>query len=158
MTETSENSSSRQMSGLSIGGLAVALVALVAAVISPWVLDALQPEAKPIDEVAVDFAVRIKERLAAKIKGKEFIPPPEEKRFNWDKWYPAGTVTCGVIAICLGVVGFVRHEDIRLNGATVTVGLSAILFQYFLMLASILILILLIGFVLSALGINLPVP
>ena len=154
MTDTSDSSTTRKVTLFGITGLVIALVALAAAVLSPWAVDVLEPEAKPIDEVAIDAAMRIKDRVAAKLKGEEFIPPPEEKRFEWAKWYPASTVACGAVAICFGVVGFVRRDDVRFNGATVAVGLSAIVFQYFLLIAAALILLLLIGLVLSALGVS----
>ena len=142
-----------------IAGLAISLVALVAAVLSPWILDTIEPQSKPIDEVAVDVAVKIKDRLIAKAKGEEYVPPPTEKpRFKLSKWYPAGTISLGLCAMCCGIIGFARHEDARVNGSAVTVGLAAILFQYFLLIAGALIIILLIAIVLSALGINLPTP
>lgn len=155
MTETHDQSDSRRSTRFGVVGLIVALFALVAAVLSPWIVEALEPEAKPIDEVAVDAAVRIKDRLAAKIKGEEFVEPPAENLpFDWAKWFPAGIICLGVFAMCCGTVGFVRREDIRINGSAVTIGLAAIVFQYFLLIAAALILILLIGIVLSALGIS----
>jgi hypothetical protein len=57
-----------------------------------------------------------------------------------------------VLAIGIGVVGLVAHHDGRLNSATIVVGASAIVFQYALMIAAALLLILLIGLVLSAIG------
>ena len=84
-TEAPEPSKKRRVAALSVAGLAIALVALVGAVLSSWIVEVLEPEAKSIDEVAVDIAVRIKDRLAAKVKGKEFVPPPEVKGFEWSK-------------------------------------------------------------------------
>ena len=155
MTETQEQPESRRSARFGMFGLVVALVAFVAAVLSPWIIDALEPEAEPIDKVAVDAAVRIKDRLAAKIKGEKFVEPPrKEEPFNWGKWLPAGTIFMGAVAICFGVVGFVRREDIRINGSAVTIGLAAIVFQYFLLIAAALILILLVAIILSALGMS----
>jgi hypothetical protein len=154
MTETRDQSESRRPARFGVVGLVVALFALVAAVLSPWIVEALEPEAKPIDKLAVDAAVRIKGRLAAKIKGEEFVEPPEKVPFDWAKWFPAGTISLGVFAMCCGTVGFVRREDIRINGSAVTIGLAAIVFQYFLLIAAALILILLIAIALSALGIS----
>jgi len=148
MTETPDQSDTRRSARFGVIGLVVALFALVAAVLSPWIVGALEPEAKPIDQIAVDAAIRIKDRLAAKIKGEEFVaPPPEEKQFDFGKWFPAGTITLGVFAICCGTIGFVRHEDLRMNGSAVTIGLAAIVFQYFLLIAAALIVILLIAIV-----------
>ena len=133
-----------------VAGLVIALLALAAAALSPWAVDALEPERKPIDEVAVEVAGRIKDRLAAKAKGKEYVPPAEVRRVNRAKWYSGGVVGAGVLAVCIGVVGLVARHDGRLNSATVAVGASAVAFQYVLMLAAALLVILLVGLILSA--------
>ena len=140
-------------------GLAFALIGLVAAIMSPWIIDAIEPDRKPIDEAAVEVATKIKDRLIAKAKGQEYVPPVEtDTGFDIAKWYPAGTIALGLCGICLGVGGFCRHEDVRITGASVTLGLAAIVFQYFLLLAAAIILIVLVGLILSALGIELPTP
>ena len=63
-----------------------------------------------------------------------------------------GVVGAGVLAICIGVIGLVARHDGRLNSATVAVGVSAIVFQFALMIAAALLLILLVGLVLSAIA------
>lgn len=143
----------------SSAGLAFAFLALVAAVMSPWVLDTLAPPAKPIDERAVDVAMRIKDRLVAKAKGEEFVAEPTEKEASDPgKWYPPTTIGIGLIGVCLGIIGFTRHESPRASASAVAVGLAAIIFQYFLLLAAAIVFILLVGIILSALGIDLPIP
>ncbi len=140
-------------------GLAIALLALIAAGMSPWVIEAIEPERKPADEVAVDFAIKIKDRLVAKAKGHEYVPPVEQQSgINIAKWYPPGTIALGLCGVCLGVGGFCRNEDVRIAGASVTVGLAAIIFQYYLLLAAAIIFLVLVGIILSVLGIVLPIP
>lgn len=110
-----------------------------------------------IVEVAVDVATNIKDRLVAKAKGQEFVAKPKaDKTPSLRRWYPPTTVGIGLLGICLGSVGFTRHESARMSASAVTVGLAAILFQYFLLMAAAIILILLVGFILNALGIDLP--
>ena len=162
MQDQAESQDARSPSKRSIIGgigLAFALLALVAAIMSPWIIDAIEPDQKPIDEAAVDVATKIKDRLIAKAKGQEYIPPVEtETGFDIAKWYPAGTIALGLCGICLGVGGFCRHEDVRITGSSVAVGLAAIVFQYFLLLAAAIIFFMLVGLILSALGIDLPTP
>lgn len=133
-----------------IAGLVVALLALMGAVLSPWVLDALDP--KPIDEVAVEVAGRIKDRLVARAKGQPYVAPAESRGFSASHWYTGGVVAAGALAVCIGVIGLVCHHNARLNCASVAVGASAIVFQYMLILAAALLLILLVGLVLSAMA------
>jgi len=145
------------MATYSASGLVVGFIAFIAAVMSPWIMDSIAPSSKTIDEVAVDVAVNIKDRLVAKAKGREFVPRSKEvKVSNLRRWYPATTIGIGVLGICLGVIGYTRHENIRMSASAVIVGLAAIVFQYFLLLAAAIILILLIGFILNTLGIDLP--
>jgi len=165
MTDTQDQSESQQVisptkrSILGVVGLVFALLGLVAAIMSPWLIDAIDPERKPIDEAAVEVAVKIKDRLIAEAKGQEYIAPIEkETRFDIAKWYPAGTIALGLCGICFGVGGFCRHENLRITGSSVTVGLAAIVFQYFLLLAAAIIFFMLVGLILSALGIELPTP
>ena len=142
----------RKVKPAGIAGLAIALVALAAAALSPWALDAIQPQTKPIDEVAADLAGRITDRLVAKAKGQEYIAPVEPQRADWSKWYSGSVIGAGVLAVCIGVIGLVCRHDGRLNLATVAVGTSAIILQYALMIVVALLLILLVGLILSALG------
>ncbi len=49
-------------------GLAFALLGLVAAIMSPWIIDAIEPDQKPIDEAAVE--VRHQKQRPANCKGE----------------------------------------------------------------------------------------
>jgi hypothetical protein len=140
------------MTPIGIAGLVIALIALGAAVLSPWAVEALTPQKKPIDQIAADLAGQIQDRLAAKAKGQVYVAPAGPKGVDWSKWYPASVIAAGVVATCIGVVGLVAHHDVRLNSATIAVGVSAIVFQYALIIAATLLLILLIGLVLWAIG------
>jgi hypothetical protein len=141
----------------SASGLAIGFIALFAAVMSPWILDTISPPTKTIDEVAVDVAVNIKDRLVAKAKGQEFVAKAKDSKTpSIRRWYPHVTIGIGLLGMCLGIVGFTRHESTRMSASAVTVGLAAIVFQYFLLLAAAIILILLNGVILNALGIDLP--
>jgi hypothetical protein len=156
MTEDESEVKGRSASW-STSGLAIAFIALIAAVMSPWILDSISPPTKTIDEVAVDVAVNIKDRLVAKAKGQEFVAKTQnDKTPSLRRWYPPTTIGIGLLGMCLGIVGFTRHENTRISAAAVAVGLAAIMFQYFLLLAAAIILVLLIGVILNALGIDLP--
>ncbi len=150
--EAVATSPSRKITRLGIAGLVVAFLALAAAVLSPWVIDALEPDRPPIDEVAADVAVRIKDRIVAKAKGQTYATPANPERAGWAKAYPVGVIAAGFLAVVVGVIGLVAHHHRRLNTATVAVGTSAIVFQYALLIAAALLLILLIGLIFSSIG------
>ena len=158
-TVDSPPSSPPRLSVVAGVGLTLAIFGLIAAVLSPWILDSIEPKRKPMDEVAVEFANKVKDRLIAKAKKQDYVSPVETvEGFDLAKWYPAGTIALGLCGICLGVGGFCKHGDVRIAGSSVAVGLAAIVFQYFLLLAATILFILLIGIVLSAMGIDLPTP
>jgi len=142
----------RRVTRLGLAGLIVGLVALVAAVMSSWVVELLEPERQPIEHVAAEIASSLAGRLAARARGEQYVPPPAvvQAGTDWSRIYPAAVVGAGILAACVGVVGFVRRDDLRVAGATIGVGLSAVLFQYFLLLAGAVLFILLIAVVLAA--------
>lgn len=137
---------------MGVVGLAIALVALMAAAVSPWATNLLQPDRKPIDEAAVEVAGRVKDRIAAKAKGQPYITPAEANHTNWASLYTLGVVVAGALAVSIGVVGLVVRHNGRLNAATVTVGTAAIILQYFLLIAAVLLFLLLVMLILWFLG------
>ena len=140
----------RKHSRIAIVGLVLGLIALAAAALSPWAVELLEPAARPVDEVAVDVAGRIRDRVKAKMRGEQYVAPPAKPAgFQWSKWYPAMVVAAGIGAACIGIVGFARERDARLNGTTIAVGGAAVAFQYMILLAGALLLLLLVGLVLS---------
>lgn len=115
----------------SLAGLGIAGIAYLVAAISPWLMDLAAPPPKPLDEVAADFVVRVKERVKAKLQGQKLVPQaPLPQPPAWPSWIPAGIIALGVLGAAGGVAGFVRREDLRTSGAAVAVGTSAIFVQY----------------------------
>ena len=144
-----ESSQRKRVSILGWIGLCVAFLALGSAVLSPWIIETLDPP-KPIEEVAVDKAVEIKNRLKAKLSGKQYQPEKDSESPRHSRWVFPSVIALGVISIGFGLVGFVRRDDLRVSGTTTALGISAILFLYFLIIAGAVLLILLIGVVLAA--------
>lgn len=147
-----EASGRRKITLVGMAGLTIGLLALAAAVLSPWLVDALEPDRKSVDQVATERAVSIKDRIARHFKGEKPAPPPEPEAATWSKRIPFGVTAAGMLAICIGVVGLVARHDGRLNTSTIAVGSAAIVFQYVLIVAAAILVILLIGVILSSLG------
>lgn len=131
--------------------IAVSMAAFLLAAVSAWVAPAFEPEPVPLDEAAVDFVIGFKEKLNAKLDGKPV--PKVEPATEPTNWYPVSVVAVGALGVCLGVISFVRHEDTRISLAAVLLGISAMLIQFLLVLATAILAILLIGVVLSFFGI-----
>ena len=114
-------------------GLAIALCIMMVSVTSPWIVETFAP-APPIEEQAVAKILNFKDKLARGLKGEQIEVAKSD--FSFISILNLVVVFFGAIAVVLGVIGFVQKENSRMSGAAITIGASAILFQYFLMLAA----------------------
>jgi hypothetical protein len=137
---------------LGITGTILGCLAVVAAVLPLWVLPVLVPP-EPVDKVVVDTAQKIKDRIAAKLKGTEY--KEADRKLDWYQILAIVAVSLGVMALILGAVSFVAHEPWRYAGAAGALGAGAILFQFSILVAGAILGILLLFVILSALNINL---
>src|SRR5262245_54832097 len=107
----------------------------------------------PLEEVVADKAAEVRSRVIAKLKGDEAPPPePESSRFNADNVVMGGAAVSGFVALMLGVVGFVRREDLRMTGSAAALGATAIAFQFALVALGAIVLAILIAGALIALA------
>lgn len=137
---------------LGIAGTFFGCLAIIAAVLPIWVLPLVVPP-EPVDKVVVDTAQKIKDRIVAKAKGIEYKEP--QRHANAYQVLAAAAVTLGAVALILGAVSFVAHEPWRFSAAASALGAGAVLFQFSLMVASAIIVVLFIAVVLNALGVSL---
>ena len=114
-------------------GLVIALFIMLVSVTSPWIVETFAP-APPIEEQAVAKILNFKDKLARGLKGEQIESAKSE--FSFISILNLIVVLFGAIAVILGIIGFVKKENFRMSSAAITVGASAILFQYFLMLAA----------------------
>lgn len=136
---------------LGITGLVFGCLALLFAILPTWVLPIVIPP-EPVDQVVVDTAQQIKARLLAKAAGVEYTAP--ERNTDWYAVLSATAITLGALAIVFAAISFVMREPWRYAGAAATLGVGAVLFQFSLMVAGMLVAVLLIAVVLNALGIG----
>ena len=141
----------RRKNWLGIIATLLGCLGIIAAVLPTWVLPLVTPP-QPIDEVVVNTAHQIKNRLVAKALGQEYKQPV--RKTNWDKVLSVAAVTLGVGALVFSAVSFVSREPWRFTVAGATLGAGAILFQFSLMIAFALIGILFVAVILSALGLS----
>lgn len=137
---------------LGIVGTLFGCLAVIAAVLPIWVLPLVVPP-EPVDKVVVDTAQKIKDRVVAKAKGVEYKEP--QHRADVYQILAAAAVTLGVVALILGAISFVSHEPWRFSAVASALGAGAILFQFSLMVAGAIVIVLLVAVVLNALGASL---
>lgn len=137
---------------ISLIGVVFGLLALGAALLHFW-LGPLE-RTPPLDEVVAEQALKIKARVLAKLTGAASQEPPEPRTRSLDAWIDVLTVSFGFVAIACGVIAFIRREDKRATASAVLLGLGAIGFQFLALALGVIVLVILIGAVLSSLGLS----
>lgn len=127
---------------LGLIGLVVSFIGLAVTIFVPMVMDARQPP-RELSDVLADTAIKIKERVTNQ---KAATPPPET---NWRMIAIISASVVGFIGAVLGVISWIRREDLRLSQAAIGVGVIAIAFHHILAAVVVIIALALIGKFLS---------
>jgi hypothetical protein len=131
-------------------GLATGILALSLALLPTWIAPLYDPVPKPIQQKAADWVGELKDKALAAIRLEPVPPPPPDYRNPWrDRRVALASLIFGFIALILGVVSFVRHEDQRLVACSVALGAGAIAAEYLLTAAVILAFATLVGAILA---------
>jgi hypothetical protein len=134
-------------------GIAVGFLALASAFLSPWIQEAIDPPPKPIEETAVNFAGRLAAAAKAKIKGEEYVPitveEPKPSRF-----LVPTVIGLGMLAAGLGIVSLLKSESRGIGAGAIGLGISAVVAQWGILIASAIIVILVLFLVLDFFGIE----
>ncbi|MFT5836605.1 MAG: hypothetical protein ACI9ZV_000101 [Candidatus Azotimanducaceae bacterium] len=145
---------SKKKNTLGITGCIISFIALVAAFLSPQIAEAIDPSAKPIEESAVDFALKLKDVAEAKMKGEEYQAEPIEK--NPSSYLFTAVIGFGMIGTGFGLGSLIKGENRSISGGAMTLGIIAAVVQWSLLIAGVIIFLLLVTTVLGMLGIDLP--
>jgi hypothetical protein len=106
-------------------GVIVAFLGLAGTIFAPLAFEIHRPPPKQLSDVLADAAVKIKDRVM-----KSKAPAPRET-----DWRVVAIITAsafGFIGAALGTAAWIRREDLRISGAAVAVGVTAIAFHYIL--------------------------
>jgi hypothetical protein len=135
---------------LGLIGSIVGLLALVAAVLPHWVVPVVYPP-PPTDQIIVDTGRRVKERLAAHVKGIEYQAPRREPSpgYRLSTGLSIAAVSLGLLAIAMAVLSLAFREERLLAGVAATLGIFALAVEISLFLIGALILVLIIKFVMD---------
>ncbi len=137
---------------IGIIGIVLGIICMAAAFLSPWIANAISPP-KPVEEEIVDFATRLKDAAIAKAKGVKFVPHnPKEKDIA--DYIPPGVIGLSMIAMTLGIVSIVKEDKKLIGGTAVCLGISAAVVQWSIVIAIAIIVIIVLSYVLSAMGIQ----
>ncbi|MEM9604632.1 MAG: hypothetical protein AAGA11_17340 [Pseudomonadota bacterium] len=120
---------------LSHVGLVIGILALTAAVMSPWAITAISPPSPTLEESVADFAAKLTEAAKAKVTGETYVPAPTPEPSPIVGLYMPAVIALGMVAFALGVVAMLRESD-RFPGALAAgIGVTAVVAQWSIFIA-----------------------
>ncbi|MDB6066458.1 MAG: hypothetical protein JWR26_2666 [Pedosphaera sp.] len=108
-------------------GIVVAFLGLAGAIFAPLAFEVQRPPPKHLSDVLADTVVKIKDRLA-----KKEAPAPSPPQTDWRVVAIITASALGFIGAAFGTASWVRRGDLRISGAAIAIGVTAIAFQYVL--------------------------
>lgn len=118
----------QQSSRFGLLALIVAALALVGSVSHFW-LGPIEPP-PTIEESVADQAVKIRDKVVARLTGDKSEIERVDTPWNADRTAMASVALASLLGIILAVVGFVRHEPIRVVGSAAVLAGTALALQY----------------------------
>ncbi len=125
-------------------GIIVAFLGLAGAIFGPLAFEVQRPPPKQLSDVLADTAVKIKDRIT---KSEAATPPPPQT-----DWRVVAIITAsalGFIGAAFGKASWIRREDLRVSGAAVAIGVTAIAFHYIMAAIGVAIVCIIVGWILS---------
>jgi len=110
----------------------VACAALAAAFLSPWIVEAIDPS-PPLEEVVADKAVKIRDAVKAKLSGEEYVA---ERKLRVGAVLPPAIISAGLAGAALGLVSLFKRETRRFSTSAMTIGISAVVVQWMVVVAA----------------------
>lgn len=108
-------------------GILLGIIAFAAALLPSKMLP-LVVSGKPIEQTVIDKARELRDRATAVIQGKS-APAPAPKPLDYKAVAKNGAVLLGGAAFVLGILGFVRREDLRPAVGAALFGIAALAFE-----------------------------
>jgi hypothetical protein len=133
-------------------GIAIGATALLLAIIHFWA-GPFSPQ-PTLEQTVAEKAVSIKKATIAALKGEQPPAPMQQNSMNTDRALSLATALLGGFAMIFGVFGYAKKEPLRVAGGAAILGGSAIALQFAIVALGAIVLALLVGAVLSQIGIN----
>jgi hypothetical protein len=133
-------------------GIAVGAVALLMAIVHFW-MGPISPQPS-VEKTVAEKAVAIKNATIAALKGEEVEEKATPRSIDADEALRTATSVLGGLALILGVVSFANKEPLRIGGGAAFLGGAAIAFQFAVIALGAIVLAILIGAVISQIGIE----
>lgn len=133
-------------------GIGVGAIALLVAIFHFWA-GPFSPQPS-LEKTVAEKAVAIKNATIAALKGEEIKDEVAPRKIDLDQGLRVGASVLGGLAIILGVVSFAKKEPLRVGGGAAVLGGAAVAFQFAIIALGAIVGAILIGAVLSQIGIE----
>lgn len=133
-------------------GITVGAAALLMAIVHFWA-GPFSPQPS-LEESVAEKAVAIRNATIAALKGEKAEQKAAPSRFDLDRGLQIASSVLGGLAMILGVVSFAKSEPFRVGWGAAFLGGAAIAFQFVVIALSAVFLAILIGSVLSQVGVD----
>jgi hypothetical protein len=107
-----------------------------------------------VEKTVAEKAVAIKNATIAALKGEDVEEKAAPRSIDPDEALRTATSVLGGLALILGVVSFANKEPLRIGGGAAFLGGAAIAFQFAVIALGAIVLAILIGAVISQIGIE----
>ncbi|NKB35870.1 MAG: hypothetical protein GKR93_01690 [Gammaproteobacteria bacterium] len=107
-----------------------------------------------VEDIVADKAVAIRDATIAALKGEERERKSVVSEYDLDDGTQIAIALLGGLAVIFGIIGYAKKEPIRVAGGAAVLGGGAIAFQFLTIALGVLVLVILIGVVLSQIGIG----
>ena len=136
-------SAPREPSHLARTGAALGFLALVVGLLHFFV-GPIEP-APTIEQVVHEKITSVRDAVVSGLKGEALAPADEPARRGADDYLRIGVVIAGAVALALGLLAAALGQERQLAGMAATLGASAMLVQFAILLVGALVLALIIG-------------
>jgi len=107
-----------------------------------------------VEKTVAEKAVAIKNATIAALKGENIEENAPPSTIDLDQGMRMATSVLGGLAVILGVISFAKREPFRVGGGAAFLGGAAIAFQFAVIALGAIVLAILIGAVISQIGID----
>ena len=147
-------------------GLFVTFLAFSLSVATPWVYEAFAPPPPPVEDVIKEEAVSFSKKLFSsffggeveaevEVKVKEAEETEKEKPTeHWTDYWSLIVIAIAIGGLLNATIGVLQKENKYITRTAIFFGVSAIIVQYLLIALGILLVLIVLVFLLSAIGVD----
>lgn len=138
-------------------GVFISLFAFALAVTTPWIYDNFAPPPPTIEDVAVEKALDIREKVVNALVSGE-VPEEEivveEPSQHWTDSWPLIVMSIALGGIICGTLGFLRKDHRPVAVLAIFFGISSIVAVYMWIALAVFVCVILVAAILSAMGVS----